>query len=271
MFRAFTAVRHMVMSNTAATHSFIAGSSPRYRFQNHRHHRHYNNLSDRELQESFKGFWPKFLSLLKVLSTDAGRQGARNLYHKNLIMGDKFGLYTYALLQNPLLIKYGFDIFEFAIGAKYAYQKHMSALLSAEFRNFAKGLRKSSAAATFLQNSTSKQLYNDYLTTLKEGSGTAIVDHIVVDLIHPFHMATHIIRNDEKPIESPFLDLMYWLRLLPPKVNIMCDYPDDSVVATVRVFYFSKEIRCMRCEFEGCISGHVPLDWKIKGLRESIV
>ena len=267
MFRAFATLRHggSFMTNSG-THA--AGSSLLGCWFQQRQHRYLNNLSDRELQKSFTGFWPKFSSLIKTLATTKGWREFTNLRDKRIIRGD-FGLIAFAQLQNPLLIKYGFDIIDFAIGAKQAYKKHMRALLSAEFRNFAKGHRKSCAAATFLQSSTTEQIYNNYLATLKSGSRSAIVDDIDVFLTYPFYLVTAFIRNDEIPVETPLTDMMHSLQLLPPKEHVMFNYPDDSVVVTVRVFFFSKEYRCMRCEFEGCISGHVPLDWKIKSLRES--
>ena len=231
-----------------------------------------SSLSDRELQESFKGFWPKLLSL-RVLFTVAGREHFLSLFERRLVFPSSYGFMSFAFFQNPLLHKYDFDLIEFSIGAKHAYQQHMSALRSTEFENFAKGRRKSSPIADFLRSSTNKSLYNEYLTTLKGGSATALVDFIDPGITRPYYVYTKFIKNDEPPEEvTPLKELLYDLKLIGPREDIAFKYPDESVVAVIFVFFLSlSDNRVMRCEFEGCISGHVPLEWKIKSLRESII
>eukprot|EP01035_Chromulina_nebulosa_P002690 gene2690-3657_t len=95
--------------NHASRSSFLRSSPCRQLFSS-------KDMSDWELQESFQGFLPKLIWTLQVLNTDAGLESYRVLNKKGLLGPSPESLYVFALLQNPLLAKYGFDPADFIVG-----------------------------------------------------------------------------------------------------------------------------------------------------------
>lgn len=251
-----------------------------------------NNLSDRELQESFKGFWSKVFSL-QVLVSDAGQKNFQNLDAKSLLGPMPYSLYTFAILQNPLLQKYGFNPAEFAIGAEEAFKQFSLAIASREFSNFAKGFIKSSAVATFMQSTVSENLYNICVVALKHNSSETTMESIEVSAVHYLALETKVIKSNLFDVDSETTETETAVvneSGLGERRKISPSYPVDSVVTEITMVLQATEnyrtrynptdidldgydggeqtvvrsrVTITQCTFEGCISGHAPLDWKI--------
>ena len=89
-------------------------------------------------------------------------------------------LYVFALLQNPLLAKYGFDPADFIVGAESAYHRYAMACHSVEIFDFANGRLKTSEAAELVRQSIWKVMYDANITVLKEVNDAMIT---VVDTL----------------------------------------------------------------------------------------
>eukprot|EP01035_Chromulina_nebulosa_P022546 gene22546-29196_t len=249
----------------------------------------FNNISDQELQESFEGFWPKVFSL-QVLSSDAGQKTFLHLDGKCLLGPLPYSLYTFAILQDPLLKKYAFNPTEFAIGAEEAFKQFSLAIASREFLNFANGFIKSSAVANFVQNTVSENLYNicvDALNKNKMDSPETTMESIDVSAVHYLALETRLIRNNLADIDIDTTETA--TAVTSGKRKKVFPYPVDSVVAKITMVLQATEnyrtrynpteddagyaggestvshsrVNITQCTFEGCISGHAPLDWKI--------
>ena len=79
------------------------------------------NCPDAQLNFSFQGVMPKLVALGSKLITLRGLSEYMSLYNKGVITSTLAGLHLFAYLQNPLLVKYGFDASIFHIGAMKAF------------------------------------------------------------------------------------------------------------------------------------------------------
>ena len=278
-----------------------AGHNNKPRFFKNHHYRFlctYNNISDRELQESFKGFWPKILTL-QVLGSDAGWKKFLQLDGKSLLGPLPYSLYSFVILQDPLLLKYGFNPSDFAIGAEEAFKQFSLALSSTEFANFANGHIKSSKQAIFLQNAVSQNLYTACLNALRKdqlGSPEVTMKSIEVSAVHFLALETRVVRNNTEnaesdleisesdqtasrkipesfPINSVVAEITMVLQAtetyrtrFPSEVEKEAAHPDEGEHTDGCTVVHSR-VNVTQCAFEGCISGHVPLDWKIISIQ----
>ena len=260
--------------------------------------------SDGELQESFHGFLPKLIWTLQVLSTDAGLESYRVLNKKGHLGPSPKSLYVFALLQNPLLAKYGFDPADFIVGAESAYHRYAMASSSVEIFDFANGRLKTSEAAQLVRQSIWKVMYDANFTVLKqlEEGPIRVVETLDISDIQIDFAKTSVVTddgnngNDSLVLQS---DIQSFSVVKSPAFRKrFFRYPSGSVVATVGVKFMVTDkyrqhvrgsmlksfkanftpdewkiwstkihtrIYYKLCVFEGCISGHVPLDWKIAG------
>ena len=254
-------------------------------------------MSDWELQESFQGVLPS------LQDTDAASLASYEaLNEKGLLGPSPDRAYVFALLQNPLLAKYGFDPADFIIGAELAFKKYTLASSSLEFQDFANGKLKTSAAATFVRQSVCKLMYDANIAVTKQwgcyGPVNVKINLELKDLHIYFAKTSFIESSDDDSVVSNEWDIKSFSDVQSPEFRkSFFRYPVGSVVATVGVKFMCTEtyrehwygamppqVRSLhtaeewkerhselhtrtaleqQCMFEGCISGHVPLDWKI--------
>ena len=258
-------------------------------------------MSDWELQESFKGFLPKLIWTLQILNTDAGLESYLALKKKGTLGPSPVSFYVFALLQNPLLAKYGFDPADFIIGARSAFQRYSLASSSVEMFDFANGRLKTSEAAKLVRQSVWKFMYNTNILVLKQldEGPIRIVETLDISDVQIYFARTTVIDNDHSDEDSLVSewDIKSFSDLKSSEFK-KCFFsnPIGSVVATVGLKFIATDkyrehvcgtmrnrmkancspdewkryntelytrIHYKQCVFEGCISGHVPLDWKI--------
>jgi hypothetical protein len=260
-------------------------------------------MLDWELQESFQGFLPKLIWTLQILNTDAGLESYRVLNKKGLLGPSPESLYVFAQLQNPLLAKYGFDPVDFIMGAESADHRVAMAFHSVEIFDFANGRLKTSEAAKLVRQSVWKVIYDANITVKKqfEEGPVRIIETLDISDIQIDFVKTSFITSNDDDDDSLVLesDFKYFYTVKSPEFRkCFFRYPSGSVVATVGVKFMVTDkyrehvcgamlksfqanntpdewkswetelhtrIHYTLCVFEGCISGHVPLDWKIAG------
>jgi hypothetical protein len=258
-----------------------------------------NGLSDKELQLSFQGMKPRIMSLLQLFQP-GGKEKYLELLQKGILSDPFNGLVLFTEFQNPLLIKYGFDPADFLIGAAEAFIQVNKAIASKDLANFASGVIQESESAKLLEESVEPRIYDVCLSTAKMFNSQdreVILTDITLRRVAMERITTRIIGSgDEKDVFGTASDLIDRFTEMKQsgestspspssaKSTRTLNYPVDSVVATVDVFFESEEQYRTRSKggdggadsiftssrinrshflFEGCISGQVELDWKI--------
>eukprot|EP01036_Dinobryon_divergens_P035093 gene35093-45424_t len=256
--------------------------------------------SDWELQESFHGYLPKLIWTLQVLNTDAGLESYRVLNKKGLLGPSSESLYVFALLQNPPLAKYGFDPVDFIIGSQSAITQYYLASSSLEFVDFAHGRLKTSEDAELVHQTVWKAIYDAGIIVSKQVDYGLVRVSEKIDLkdAHIHFVKTNIVQgnSDEfvvsidtdvrtsSAVKSPEFEKSFfqyligsvvatvgvkvevtdtyrnrWCGIMPPIVKAI-HTDDEWEQRTTKLHTRSNHKQFI---FEGCISGHVPLDWKI--------
>jgi hypothetical protein len=72
--------------------------------------------SDIELQRDYQGIIPRILSILNLFGDNNKISALIELEDKKIVTSGIMRLFTYADLQNPLLVKYDFDPADFMEG-----------------------------------------------------------------------------------------------------------------------------------------------------------
>lgn len=72
-----------------------------------------------ELQRDYQGLIPRILSILNLFGDNDKISALIKLEDKSIVTSGIMRLFTYADLQNPLLIKYDFDPVDFMEGMYY--------------------------------------------------------------------------------------------------------------------------------------------------------
>lgn len=152
---------------------------------------------DTQLQKSFEGIWPKLqlLPRLFVLNSPAQVEFEK-LEETGVVLPLHLlnHLVLYTQLQNPLLLKYGFNPQEFMTGARKAFETVHTAIASRDFANYAKQLQDKekgvdlpyehpSEANELLANTLSPALYTACLaavTHLQSGGQDMILTDVQV-------------------------------------------------------------------------------------------
>jgi hypothetical protein len=208
------------------------------------------------------------------------------------------GLVLFTDYQNPLLIKYGFDPADFLLGAAEAFIQVNKAIASKDLANFASGVIRESESAKLLEESLEPSLYDVCLSTAKlfnSQDREVILTDITLRRIAMDRITTRIIGSgDEKDVYDKIFDLLDRFTEIKQSeespspspsstesTSRVLNYPVDSVVATIKVFFefeeqyrtrskggdgliaISSRINRSHFLFEGCISGQVKLDWKV--------
>ena len=116
--------------------------------------------ADRQLQESFRGLWPKLVAMT-TLFEDQGLRNFSDMANKSIVAKSFGGCLAFASLQNPLLRKYAFDPADFLQGAETAFSYISRAKISKDFIDFAsESIKESeSEAATLLRQSVHWKLF----------------------------------------------------------------------------------------------------------------
>ena len=291
---ATTLLRHIRTKPTVLAHADTSHHVSSFQTPSYRSFFSSKDRSDCELQESFQRVLPKIVWTLQVLFTDAGLASYEALNEKGLLGPSPKSVHIFALLQNPLLAKYGFDPAEFIVGAALAYKRYSLASLSAEFLDFANGRLKTSAAATLVRQSVWEAMYDANIFVCKEvdGGPGRVLESFDLSKSQICFVKTTLIEDSSEDSLINKWDIRKFSDLKSPyfQKKSFFRYPVGSVVTTVGVKFmvtgsyryyvrgkmqtnlFKKKwsteldtqiLRYDQVTFEGCISGHAPLEWKI--------
>jgi hypothetical protein len=247
--------------------------------------------SDRQLHESFHGLLPRLLSL-KNLFQEKGRQTFSELFLNDVIVTEQLftGIRLYADLQNPLLLKYAFDVQDFFSGTKEAFlQTQKSITLLHLMKNDLMMDRRENYQIDevhkhMLKAAVSPKLYKllqlkllQRIDPVSEASRDYIIDSESLKLkaIVMEHVETKLIEGDECNLTTGNI----------VDEHSLISYPVGSVLATIDVIFESEQLY-ENCEdpekplvkrivhsnwkFQGCISGHAPLNWMVIAMQNRI-
>lgn len=235
--------------------------------------------TDRQLQGSFFGFLPKLLSLQNLLDIE-GRKKFSSLVENSVIDASVGGLIAFSHLQNPLLEKYGFDPIDFYIGATEAFKRISKAMASKDIIDFTRGRTPSKPDSLLILESTvSKRILSacfDSAKMLQEENVEIVLTDIEILNAKLSSVSVSIVDDDLAPPDGD-------------NEKKEPSYPIDSVLALIDVDFMveesyngkypvregssdrqevsSKRLNSVCFTFEGCISGHVDLDWKVVHIR----
>lgn len=245
--------------------------------------RYYNSNSkttDRQLHESFNGLLPRFLSLQNLLQQE-GRKTFSELFLNDVIITEQLftGIKLYTDLQNPLLNKYSFNIQEFFIGVKEAYIQIQKSITVLHLMN--NDLMK--------ERKENYQLYDIHIGLLNLSLNKHLYKIIEKQLQKPINpvspaFADYIITLNSLTLNSIVIEHVT-TQIIDNTNHEDGKYPVGSVLATVDVVFESDQLY-EHCEdsskpkvkrtiaskwsFQGCISGHVPLNWMIVSMKNYI-
>eukprot|EP01031_Cornospumella_fuschlensis_P031383 gene31382-37933_t len=111
--------------------------------------------TDVELQKDSESNWEKLKLLPHLVSLEGVKEQDR-LFHEGIVPGIFWAGVLMSSLYNPLLIKYGFDVYDFADGARNAIPRLIKTLYSHEMAKMRAGLEVASPETLcFLQNTLS--------------------------------------------------------------------------------------------------------------------
>jgi len=212
-------------------------------------------------------------------------------------------LTLYADLENPLLTKYKFEPAEFVVGAKHAFMAISTAICSTDFNNFVNGFVNISETQDLLKDVLSRPIYtacyiatrdlhkagistrlvkNEISLFVMNGARTSVVTQETIKKAPSTDIKSKNQETDEVDMSSVSAtsgisgrDSIIPEELLPKPV----EYPIGAVIANVDVHVESRETYETRIlggqdmtsdrsattvwTFEGCISGHTELEWRI--------
>lgn len=230
--------------------------------------------SDKDLQLSFEGLYPRLVALQGLLN-ESGRNYYELLVETEVTSRTRpfSSLYLYADLQNPLLQKYDFDPMDFMDGAKEAFKQIHHAIASEEFFNYANDKIETSSQAELLKESVSPTIYDACLSALQslgaQGSKTFMTDVKILEIamtsvntyvvdqarlkkLNYAKLNKYLKKEIDKFSESvdkgeigygKFMEKTITLAADVPESEILEDpgYPLGSVVATVEVHFKAEE------------------------------
>lgn len=153
--------------------------------------------SDMELQRDYQGLIPRILSILNLFGDNDKISALIKLEDKSIVTSGIMRLFTYADLQNPLLIKYDFDPVDFMEGAIHAFEVVHRAIGSTDMQNFANGYSSKSETHEMLKKTLGPQIYKATMEASKEMNSIVDMRTIKFDLqkSHLVSITTDIIEE----------------------------------------------------------------------------
>jgi hypothetical protein len=132
-------------------------------------------LSDIDLHKNYNSLISKVDAVQLLFESDQHRKlyeniTAMNRKTSNLINVKYFlpSLMLYLDLQHPLLIKYGYDVFDFQKGAVEAFKQVHMAIASKDLFNYSNNFSTKSEAGELLQETLHPKLYKACIEACKE-------------------------------------------------------------------------------------------------------
>lgn len=98
-----------------------------------------DQAEDRLLAESYEGFFARMDTMLGARSNAAlYNQIKKDSVYSTSELQEEFArpMLLYSDLQHPLVLKYGFDLPDFMIGAKHGFELVLNTLLSKNFYDY---------------------------------------------------------------------------------------------------------------------------------------
>lgn len=244
---------------------------------------------DRQLNESFTGLLPRVLSLQNLFQ-EKGRQTFSDLFLNDVIVTEQLftGIKLYTDLQNPLLQKYQFNVQDFFVGSKEAFIQIQKAITMMHLMNHdlikerKENYQLEEIHMGLLEASVSPKLYQIIEKQLREPIhpvSNGFADYVInmnsvkMNSIVIEHVKTKVIETEEDAVA------------VATDAQSLLQYPVGSVLATVDIVFENDQVyeHCedrskpkikrtiaSKWQFQGCISGHVPLNWMIISMNHYI-
>lgn len=220
-----------------------------------------NTPLDKELQLSYEGIAPRLFTLKDNLMQVEGQDKFLKWIGDGVIGGGGVlkSFMVFSDFHNPLLLKYDFDPEVFLVGAKKAIEQVHLSLGSRDLWSYSNNIVAESPAAVLLEAAFDERLYSECLKASRQCSANIFIRDIDILTTSISAATTKVIDKDEEGEKGG-----------------TCPYNPNSVVARVDVYYEAEEVHfnyttetelsrptSSKWTFEGCISGHSDLDWKI--------
>lgn len=259
-----------------------------------------NQKNDRELLADFNKPLAQLMAGFHAAASPEGSAKIMQLHKQNPQISSIFALAAlFNDMQNPLLIKYKFDLGDFVLGAREAFRQMQLAVASKDFFEYASNVTTSSTDNDFLSEVLNPNLHAAVVRAAAaevdrtEGRisdmvvETAEVRECFVTHVETF-MGNEIKEMDEAKNEWEAVKQAVGVNPtdIPDEANESLErFPDDAVVADVHVYFnvleaFKKPLvsnagvsvnaeRVTKtiCTFRGCISGHTDLEWRVVDFR----
>lgn len=247
--------------------------------------------NDRQLHESFNGAMPRLLSLQNLFQ-EKGRKMFSELFLNEVIVTEQLftGIKLYTDLQNPLLQKYRFDVQDFFHGTEEAFIQTQKAITLLHLIN-------NDLVADRRENYQLKEIHRNILRAALSPKLYSAVQQKLSERIDPVSDAfrDYILTIDSLQLNSIIIEHVTTKLIEGDECNnqpgnivddySMISYPSGSVLATVDVVFESEQLY-EHCElkekpkvkrtihsswkFQGCISGHTPLNWMVVAMKNHI-
>jgi hypothetical protein len=265
--------------------------------------------TDRQLHDSFVGIIPRVFSL-QTLIKKQGRHMMSQLILDDVIATDSLltGIKLYTDLQNPLLQKYTFSPYTFLSGAKEAFLQIQKAIIMLHLMNNNRFCERnenyqlSEYSTNLLKISLSPDLFrrieeltnepiesisdafNDYiLNTNSIKLNSMIIEHVETKIIEGKEERTgerdvSESSSEEKEEEEKFLTKGTSSRIQYPIGSVLSIVDVNFEFEQVYQHFDEREITKPKVKrsvssnwrFEGCISGHIPLNWMVISMKNDI-
>eukprot|EP01033_Poteriospumella_lacustris_P008293 gene8293-5982_t len=260
---------------------------------------------DVQLQASFNTFFERFRAVWKNLTGEESEKYRKFFYGiciKERITPPLIPFSVVADLLNPLLIKYKFDVVDFVASAKRVYPMVKGALnvvfdSSAHPEKYTtpEQLQEVSKAKSFLQDTLGDMMLNFIRAEVQEefllklvnfNVDTSSYGNLAVSYIFINNVRTRVVEPDDTSLPAATGTQVGDTSAVKQQCSEdLRRYGPGAVIVSVEVYIESREVDPSKpipefdqntmpdlievCRLEGCISGHVPLNWLIVISRET--
>lgn len=258
---------------------------------------------DVQLQASFNTFFGRFRAVWKNLTGEESEK-YRKFFHGICVKERITPLIPLTVctgLLNPLLIKYKFDVLDFVASAKRVYPMVKGALdvvfdSSANPQKYATPERvlEVSKMKSLLQDTLGDMMLNfitaeaqeEYLLKLMNVNvDSSPYGNLVVSYFFISKVRTRVVEPDDTSLPVATGTTVGDTSAVKQCNEDLRRYGPGAVVVSLQMYIESREVDPSKpnpvfdqntmpdlievCLFEGCISGHVPLNWLIVNSRET--